>query len=288
MWLGFELFAYIQELEVIMANPHKSKLSADEIKEYYKTLAEKFGADGRCTISDMNTRNLEIKAILNYLNDGEKILEVGCGNGFTAMRIVQQKKVDLFGIDISKEMIDIAKKRPIRGAQGKVVFKVGNVLDLDFEDEYFDTVFTERCLINLVSWNAQKKGILEIYRVLKKGGLFIMVEAFTDGWKNMNDARLELGLKTIPQPPHDLFFDKEKLLAFMKDKFDLLKEDNFLSTYYFGSRVLYPALLMLCSKGRKEPQYDSQMNSFFASMPSYGNHAPIKLLLFKKKYTNAI
>lgn len=252
------------------------------IREHYAKQAEKFGASGRITISDINIRNLEINALLNYLEDAKKVLEIGCGNGYTATKIVQQRNIDLVAIDTSSELIRIAKERTMVDMKGKVHFEVGDILHMNFADKSFDGVFTERCLINIDDWEEQKGALAEIARVLKIGGLFIMLECFTDGWRNMNEARAEFGLKEIPQPWHDLFFDKEEVVRFMSSKFELLEENNFLSTYFFGSRVLYPALL---PKGQ-EPRYDSQINSFFAQLPSFGNFASIKILLFRKVETD--
>lgn len=248
------------------------------IREYYTKQAEKFGADGRSTISDINTRNLEINALLNYLENGKKVLEIGCGNGYSAIKIIEQRNIDLVAIDTSEEMIMIAKGQTIGETIGRVHFEVGNVLHMNFTDKSFDAVFTERCLININDWEEQKRALSEINRGLKDNGLFIMLEAFTDGWRNMNEARQELGLQEIPQPWHNLFFDKDEVLKFVEGKFELLREDNFLSTYYFGSRILYPVLL---PKGQ-EPRYDSKINSFFTQLPSFGNHAPIKILAFRK------
>ncbi len=255
-------------------------MNEKEIKQYYKKQAQKFSIDGRSTISDINTRNLEINALLKYIKENKKVLEIGCGNGYTAKTIIQKKKINLTSIDFSEDLIKVAKKQVIDNAKGRIVFDIGDALNLDFPKELFDVVFTERCLINLLTWENQKKALSEIRRVLRKGGTFIMLEAFVDGWKNMNEARKEFGLKIIPQPDHNLFFDREKLFKFVKDKFIFLQEDNFLSTYYFGSRILYPALLKTTSK--KEPDYNSQFNSFFSKMPSYGNYSSIKIMIFKK------
>jgi len=251
-----------------------------EIKQYYKEQAEKFGADGRSTISDMNTKNLEIDALLKYIKENKKVLEVGCGNGYTAKIIIQKRKINLVATDFSEDLIKIAKKQPLGGAKGKVVFDIGDALSLNFPKESFDIVFTERCLINLITWENQKKAFSEIHRVLKAGGIFIMLEAFADGLENTNEAREEFGLAAIPQSPHNLFFEKEKVFKFTRDKFNFLKEDNFLSTYYFGSRVLYPALLK--STAGKEPAYNSKFKDFFAEMPPYGDYSSIKIMVFKK------
>lgn len=255
--------------------------SEKEIKQYYKKQAEKFGTGERSTISDANTRRLEIDALLKYIEDNKKVLEVGCGNGYVAKVIAEKKKVNLTAVDFSEDLIAVAKKQQVNPAKGKVVFKIGSALKLDFPDQAFDVVFTERCLINLITWENQKKALLEIYKVLKSGGIFIMLEAFTDGWENINKARQEVGLDPIKPSGHNLFFEKSKLFKFLEGKFDLCQEDNFLSSYHFGSRILYPALLKLTTK--KEPGYDSEFNNFFAHLPPYGRHSATQILVFRKK-----
>lgn len=255
--------------------------SEKEIKLYYKKQAEKFGTNERSTISDANTRKLEVDALLKYIKDGKKVLEIGCGNGYAAKVIAQKKQINLTAIDFSEDLIGVAKKQQIKNAKGKVVFKIGNAVNLEFSDESFDVVFTERCLINLITWESQKKALSEIFRVLKKNGIFIMMEAFTDGWENINETRREVGLNPIPPSDHNLFFDKNKLFKFTEGKFEFVEEDNFLSTYHFGSRILYPALLKLTTK--KEPDYDSQFNKFFAQLPACGNHSATQIIIFRKK-----
>ena len=77
-------------------------------------------------------------------------------------------------------------------------------------------------MINLDSWENQKKSLEEIRRVLTPGGFFIMIEAFTDGWDNLNQAREVVSLTPIPQPFHNHFFDKAMFKVFIKDKFELV------------------------------------------------------------------
>ena len=45
----------------------------------------------------------------DYPVPGEKILDIGCGNG-RFLEIFKQKKVDYFGVDSSERLIEIAKK----------------------------------------------------------------------------------------------------------------------------------------------------------------------------------
>lgn len=263
----------------------------DKIKEHYIKEAKEFGDSKQSTMRDINTRDKEVEKIIEYINllktyfANPKILEIGCGNGYTAEQIVKQLDVkSLTCIDFCEDFIEIAKKRNLKN----ISFKVGNVLNLEFNDASFDIIFTERCLINLDSWEKQQKALDEIRRVLKVGGAFLMIEAFTDGLDNLNEARKAVALDPISQPNHNLYFDKNNFLQAIKDKFsdfsvtypNFACEDyeNFLSSYYFGSRVLYPALIA----GKKELVYNNKFVEFFRYLPGYGTYSPVQMFVLEK------
>lgn len=261
-------------------------MKMDKIKEHYIKEAKEFGASKQATMKDDNVRGREIEKIIEYLNTlktyfkNPRILEIGCGNGYTAEQVVKQLSVEkLTCIDFCEDFIEIAKKRNLKN----VDFKIGDVLNLGFDDDSFDIVYDERCLINLDSWEKQQKALNEVRRVLKVGGVFLMIEAFTDGLDNLNEARKVVGLDPIPQPYFDLFFDKNKFLQFIKDKFEDFSvehqnNENFLSSYYFGSRVLYPSLIA----GKKELVYNNKFVEFFKHLPCYGNYSYVQMFALKK------
>lgn len=262
----------------------------DKIKEHYIKEAKDFGDSKQATMRDINIRDKEVEKIIEYLNilktyfKNPKILEIGCGNGYTTEQIVRQLDIKLMCVDFCEEFIEIAKKRNLQNA----TFKVGDVLNLKFDDASFDIVFTERCLINLDSWEKQQKVLNEIRRILKVGGAFLMIEAFTDGLDNLNEARKVVGLNPISQPYHDLYFDKKKFLRFIRDKFEdfsiahpsfaFENYENFLSSYYFGSKVLYPALIA----GKKDLVYNNKFVEFFRYLPAYGNYSYVQMFVLKK------
>ena len=259
------------------------KTKTEEIREHYKKEARKFGDSKQSTMRDNNIRDMEIEQIIKYitvLNRGcnnPKVLEIGCGNGYTAEQIIKNLDINLECIDTCEDFIKTAKKRNIN-----VKFNRGDILNLtNYKDNSFDIVFTERCLINLPSWNKQKQALNEIHRVLKTGRFYLMIECFTDGLQNLNDARKSVGLDPIKQPFHNLFFDKGKFSKFMKGRFTEFTlpyyyDKNFLSSYYFGSRVLYPAL-------SKKIVYNNKFVEFFRFIQPYGNYSHLQLHLFKKR-----
>ena len=105
---------------------------------------------------------------LNRVKKG-KLLDIGTGNGFVLTEVskyltnIQGK--ELFGIDQSEQMVKKAKELTHKNRQIKIV--QGDNYSLPFEDNYFDVV------TNKLSTNFS---FAEVFRVLKKGGLFIFKE----------------------------------------------------------------------------------------------------------------
>jgi len=114
----------------------------------------------------------------------EKVLDVGCGLGKMTIgiaKVLREGKV--IGIDIWDKM-EITGNSPeraydnaeIEGVRDKVEFKYGNVLDIPFASDYFDIVTAQSVLNNLHGEMSKSKALMEIHRVLKLKGRFLMLE----------------------------------------------------------------------------------------------------------------
>jgi SAM-dependent methyltransferase len=127
--------------------------------------------------------------------------------------------------------------------------------------------------------------VRELHRVLKPGGHLVLIEAFTDGADNLNRARAEVGLPANPIPPHNLWFDKPAFTSLVETLFEEpiangspeLPPRNFLSSHYFVSRVLYPAVT------RREVLYNTELVKFFRFLPPQGDYSPIQLYFMRKE-----
>jgi ubiquinone/menaquinone biosynthesis C-methylase UbiE len=98
-----------------------------------------------------------------------KLLEVGCGTGANIW-YMSRENFDVYGIDGSKSAIEIATKR-IADERLTATLKVGDIVNLPYQENHFDAVIDNECLY--ANDTANSNLILsEIYRVLKPGAMF--------------------------------------------------------------------------------------------------------------------
>jgi len=162
----------------------------DEIK---KVVRESYGKIWKtkgtcCSPSPGSSRVIRLsehavhEALLNEIMplNGKRILDVGCGNGNTVLRIAEEvgPRGKAVGIDFSPEGIVGAKKRAIELGLDKVAeFRVVDAEKLPFKDNYFDAVISE-CVVCLTP-NKQKV-LNEKARVLKPGGKIVMHDVISE------------------------------------------------------------------------------------------------------------
>jgi len=76
--------------------------------------------------------------------EGDCVLDVGCGIGLTACRLVKELRCEVVGIDISEKMAKWSKKNAkAEGIEGSVEFLVGDAFHLPFRNETSDAVLVE-------------------------------------------------------------------------------------------------------------------------------------------------
>jgi len=136
------------------------KILADN-KKIYDLLAKEFSA----------TRNQnwpEVSKLIKYVKKGDKVLDLGCGNG-RLYKILKNKEVEYIGVDISKKLIEIARKN-----YPKTRFLVADALNLSFLKSSFDLIFAIAFLHHIPSKTLQLRVLKNCFKVLKENGLIIL------------------------------------------------------------------------------------------------------------------
>ncbi len=220
---------------------------SSHIKQFWDEQAKKHGTSHEASWGDNWALDLEINTISKFIKDGDKVLDVGCANGYSALQQCEKHKVELVGVDYSKEMIEQAIfnlehfTSNNRNVPGTIGFRVCDIRNIDFQDNYFDVTYTTRCLINLPTWEEQMQGIKECIRVTKPGGKIILSEAFYEPLVLLNAMRQLVGLTPLVEHDFNRYIKKERLEDFLDMRFDKTFKWNcidFSSVYYLGSRFL--------------------------------------------------
>jgi ubiquinone/menaquinone biosynthesis C-methylase UbiE len=230
---------------------------SDELKKRYEDFAK--SGDVTTTASDYHLRDLEIDFGLEHIRDGDRVLDVGCGPGVALAAYASRRRVDAFGIDYAENMVAFARDNLEKAAPGKgVVVQHASVTELPFENDFFDVVTSHRCLMALLDWERQKSALKEICRVLKPGGVLVLMEGTHDGIERLNNWRQRFDLPEIDPAGRDrlitLKFREKELLEFIEDQYQLQRIQRW-GMYYFLTRIVQPLLV-----SPERPSYSHKLN----------------------------
>lgn len=119
---------------------------------------------------------------LKRYNPKGKLVDLGCGSGNLIVQITKHyPNLDLIGVDISSEILELAKKRAFESnLNEKIKFKIGSVEDLPFSDNSIDFLISS---LSLHHWQEPIKALSEACRVLKQKGILLIFDFRRDARK---------------------------------------------------------------------------------------------------------
>jgi SAM-dependent methyltransferase len=108
------------------------------------------------------------------LASGDRVLDLGCGEGRHAISVYVSEDVESVGVDLNPGDIEIARQKSLDfieqdNPKKSLTLTVADALDLPFADSSFDKVICSEVLEHIPDYRGV---LLEIYRVLKPGGIF--------------------------------------------------------------------------------------------------------------------
>lgn len=117
------------------------------------------------------------------LNQGSRILEIGCGRGAGAGIIIETFRPALFhALDLDVEMIRRTKRHLPSEGRRMIGLSVANVIRLPFRDGTWDAVFGFGVLHHVPHW---RDAVREIARVLKGKGVYFLEELYPSLYQNV-------------------------------------------------------------------------------------------------------
>lgn len=260
-------------------------LSDREKQEFLKrTYEQRDALDPYATSRDTQVRDLEIAAFRRGFSAPGRVLDVGCGNGFTLLTLGETLEgFDLTGVDFVEKLVHGAVQ--LRDKRRSLLRSVPEFVCADAieylkarESSSIDYVITARFLQNMPSVRVQRDLISEIYRILTPGGRFLMCEGSQDGFDALNDVRHSVGLDRIPSTSAEnvsaLRFNDAEIEAHASDVGFSVQSKLGFAQFFLMARVLHPLLVQ-----PERPRFDARINELAKEIqmrvpfaPGYGSN----------------
>ncbi len=163
-------------------------------------------------VADETAYQRKLKLTQDYLSPDMEVLELGCGTGTTALNQAPFVK-HIKGIDISRNMLEIARAKAETGKVKNVTFQQSSIDNLETSDSSYDVVMGHSILHLLENKEAV---IARVHRMLKPGGVFVSSTACLGGRVPVLRAILPVG-RFLGLLPLVEFFTAEELEGDLTD-----------------------------------------------------------------------
>ena len=155
--------------------PYKDSLSKkDQVAKMFNNISRRY--DFLNHLLSLGIDKMWRKRAIGILHSlhPKTILDVATGTGEFALQALELNPDKIIGIDISDGMLDMGRKKIIaKNVGSKIELMHGDSENIPFKENKFDAVtvaFGVRNFENL------KRGLQEIFRVLKPGGMVVVLE----------------------------------------------------------------------------------------------------------------
>ena len=146
----------------------------EQVKEMFDTISKEYDGLNR-VISfgiDVKWRKKVVAMVMDH--KAESVLDIATGTGDLAIQFAQSGIKKVTGLDLSPGMLEIGRQKiASKGFENQVEMIQGDSENLPFEDNTYDAATVA---FGVRNFEQLEKGLSEIRRVLKKGGLLVVLE----------------------------------------------------------------------------------------------------------------
>ena len=153
-----------------------------KVKDIFNSISRKY--DLTNTLLSFGIEKYWRRRFNSYVTGNEKrILDACCGTGMSTFSVLGKipeknlKQSEIFGIDFSKEMLEVAEKRLVKFRKLKsipqIIFLESDVTKTAFDDNFFDLITVVFGLRNIID---RDKALDEFYRITAPGGRLLIME----------------------------------------------------------------------------------------------------------------
>jgi ubiquinone/menaquinone biosynthesis C-methylase UbiE len=134
------------------------------------------------------------------IKNNSTILDAGCGTGSFLNILSKNKTLKLYGIDVSRKMLEIAKKK----LKNRAKLSLTPVEKIDYKNK-FDYIFS---IIAMHHYSDQEEAIKNFYQSLKNNGKLIILDV--DLGKSLNRVFHRI------EPANTKIYSKEEIYELLK------------------------------------------------------------------------
>jgi len=147
---------------------------SEAVKKMFSRIANDYDRMNSILSLGIHHRWRKVAADKANLQDGMKILDCATGTGDLAIAFANRLngQSEVIGMDFNEDMMAIAKQKAAKEGK-KIKFETGDVMALNYPDNYFDLASISFGIRNV---DNPKKGLSEMARVVKPGGKVLVLE----------------------------------------------------------------------------------------------------------------
>lgn len=144
------------------------------------------------------------------IDSNSTILDIGCGNGEVAIQLAKKFKCNIVGIDLSGVRIKNANQKINKNPDisSIVKFKKASATNLPFDNEKFSHGWSQATIYHV---HNKDRALSEIFRVLKKGGIFVFDDLIKPKKEISEDAKKYVYERLLFDTPFSFESYKDKL-----------------------------------------------------------------------------
>lgn len=190
------------------------KIHNENIKEQFSKQATSY------TAVAAHRDSLEVLIKMSGVSNEDTVLDIACGSGIVTCEFAKHAR-EVTGIDITKEMLDEAKKLQLTNNLTNINWILDDVVRLQFLDNHFSIVVTRFSFHHFMDY---KKVFDEMIRVCKPNGTIMVVDVAIpfdnvkayDEMEKLRDSS-HTGALTIEK--FETLFQNDKLKDFQKSDY---------------------------------------------------------------------
>jgi demethylmenaquinone methyltransferase/2-methoxy-6-polyprenyl-1,4-benzoquinol methylase len=238
----------------IDVKPYKNKEGSrkEQVTQMFDNISGNYDLMNRLITfgTDINWRKKVVRIVAE--TQPKNILDVATGTGDFAVMLATIQPERIIGLDISAGMLEVAKQKIKEKKLDQLIEMVlGDSENMPFPDNSFDAVtvgFGVRNFENL------DKGLQEIYRVLRPGGIFVVLETSQPDkfpFKQIHKLHTKFiipllgGLFSKDKKAYDYLPESAEVFPYGEAFNNILQKNKFISVsdqpLFFGAARIYVA-----------------------------------------------